>query len=127
MNRTIRVLVADDHPMVRECISRILESQDDLQVVGKASNGVAAIEMAKALHPDVVLMDYEMPLMDGVEATRHLQNNHPEISVIGLSTHERGPTENAMRRAGAIAYCQKGCATDELLSAIRECSGMQSW
>ena len=127
MNQTIRVLVADDHPMVREFISRILEAQEDLEVVGKASNGVMAIEMADALHPDVVLMDYEMPLMDGVEATWQIQNDHPEISVIGFSTHERGHTENAMRRAGAVAYYQKGCPTEELLAAIRECSGMQSW
>ena len=126
MNQTIRVLVADDHPMVRECISKILESQQDLQVVGKASNGIAAVEMSNALHPDVVLMDYNMPLMDGVEATRHIQKDHPEISVIGLSIHERGGIENAMRKAGAIAYCQKGCPTDELLSAIRECSDMKS-
>lgn len=127
MIQPIRVLVADDHPTVRECITRILESQDDFQVVGKASNGVTAIEMTDTLHPDVVLMDYEMPLMDGVEATRHIQKDHPEIPVIGLSMHEGGGVESAMRRAGAIAYCQKGCPTDELLSAIREYSGMRSW
>src|SRR5688572_2254098 len=84
MSQPIRVLVADDHPMVRNCISKILESQEDLEVVGKASNGVVAIEMANALHPDVVLMDCTMPLMDGVEATEYIRKDHPEISVIGF-------------------------------------------
>lgn len=125
MTQTIRILVADDHPMVRECISKILESQGDLQVVGTASNGVTAIEMSDALHPDVILMDYDMPLMDGVEATRRIRNDHPEISVIGLSVHESARIESTMRRAGAVAYCQKGCSTDELLSSIRECFGMR--
>jgi DNA-binding NarL/FixJ family response regulator len=72
MIQPIRVLVADDHPIVRDCISKILESQQDFQVVGNASNGVMAIEMADALHPDVVLMDCDMPLMDSVEAARHI-------------------------------------------------------
>jgi DNA-binding NarL/FixJ family response regulator len=126
MRQAIRVLVADDHPMVRECISKILESQEDFQVVGKASNGVVALEMTHTLHPDVVLMDYTMPLMDGVEATRHIRKDHPEISVIGLSVHEGGQIEKAMRKAGATTYCQKGCPTDELLFAIRECSGSDS-
>jgi len=120
MSQSIRVLVADDHPMVRNCITKILESQEDLEVVGKASNGVVAIEMAHALHPDVVLMDCRMPLMDGVEATQYIRKDHPEISVIGFSMHEEGRVENAMRKAGAAAYFRKGCPTDELLSAIRE-------
>lgn len=120
MIQAIRVLIADDHPMVRECLSHILESQGDFQVVGKASNGVAAIEMTHALHPDVVLMDYNMPLMDGVEATRRLVKEHPEVSVIGLSMHEGVRIETAMRQAGATAHFQKGCSADELLSAIRE-------
>jgi DNA-binding NarL/FixJ family response regulator len=122
MSQPIRILVADDHPMVRNCISKILESEEDLEVVGKASNGVMAIEMANALHPHVVLMDCQMPLMDGVEATQHIRKDHPEISVIGFSMHEGGRVENAMRRAGAMAYFRKGCPTDELLSAIREYS-----
>lgn len=126
MSQPIRVLVADDHPMVRNCISKILESQEDLKVVGKASNGVVAIEMANALHPDVVLMDCNMPLMDGVEATEYLRKGHPEISVIGFSMHEGGRAENAMRKAGAAAYFQKGCPTEELLSAIREYSQTDS-
>lgn len=125
MLQAIRVLIADDHPMVRNCITKILESQGDLEVVGKASNGVVAIEMAHALHPDVVLMDCEMPLMDGVEATQQIRKDHPEISVIAFSMHEGGRAEKAMRRAGAAAYFRKGCPTEELLSAIRDCSGIE--
>jgi DNA-binding NarL/FixJ family response regulator len=81
--------------------------------------------MIDVLHPDVVLMDFEMPVMDGVEATEQIRNDHPEVSVIGLSMYDASRTEKAMRRAGAVAYCQKGCSTDELLSTIRECSGMK--
>lgn len=126
MSQPIRVLVADDHPMVRDYISKILETQEDLEVVGKASNGVLAIEMAHALHPDVVLMDCNMPLMDGVEATRYIRKDHPEIAVIGFSIHEGDRIESAMRTAGAAAYFKKGCPTDELFSAIRESSPMDS-
>ena len=125
MNQPIRILVADDHPMVRECLGKILESQEDFQVVGKASNGVAALEMAQALRPDVVLMDYDMPLMDGVEATRKMLIEHPEVSVIALSVHEGSQIESTMRKAGAVAFCQKGCSTADLLSAIRECAELK--
>ena len=71
-------------------------------------------------------MDCNMPLMDGVEATRSIRKDHPEILVIGLSMHEEGRVENAMRMAGATAYFQKGCPPDELLLAIREYAGIET-
>ena len=122
----IRVAIFEDYKILRDGLYQLINGTEGLCCSGAFPDCNKLIKNIEQSKPDVVLMDYNMPLMDGVEATRHIQKDHPEISVIGLSIHERGGIENAMRKAGAIAYCQKGCPTDELLSAIRECSDMKS-
>ena len=120
MRQTARVLIAEDHRIMRNSLSRLIDSQDDFTVVGHAPNGAAAVELAHALKPDVVLMDYSMPQMDGVEATRKIVRSHPQIVVIGFSMHDEGPEEQALLEAGARAHISKSQSTADLLSILRQ-------
>ena len=115
----IRVLLVDDHPMVRQGLAAVLEDEPDLEVVGEASNGVDAISQVERLRPDVVLMDYSMPEMDGLEATRRITERWPEQRVIGLSMYEEQDRGRAMLEAGAGAYLSKTGDTNTLLATIR--------
>lgn len=126
MSQMIRVLIADDHRIVRECVSRFLASQDGFLVVGKAADGAEAVELAKSLQPDVVLIDHEMPKKNGVEATEEILNALPGVVVIGFSMHDDGPVEKAMLDAGAAVHISKSRTTSDLLMAIREHTGMQA-
>ncbi len=117
--RRLRVLLADDHAVVRSALGSLLEGQPDMVVVGEAGDGVEAVELARALRPDVVLMDVGMPQMDGIEATRRLKAELPGIRVIGLSMYG-GEKEGLMRQAGAEAYVPKGGPPAALLAAIRD-------
>jgi len=116
---SIRVLLADDHKIVREGLSSLLADQPGIEVVGQAADGLAALEMARILHPDVVVMDVSMPLLDGVEATRRLKAEFLEIKVIGLSMHAESDMAGSMREAGAVAYLSKGGPAENLINAIR--------
>lgn len=118
--RVTRVLLADDHHMVREGLRSIIESEPRLRVVGEASTGEEAIQQARVLHPDVVVMDINMPRMNGIEATRRLREEMPSIAVVALSMHEDRSMIAAMKDAGAVAYIPKGGASEELSRAIRE-------
>ncbi|MGC3974766.1 MAG: response regulator [Nitrospira sp.] len=115
----IRILLVDDHRMVREGLRSILEGHADLSVVGQASDGLEGIEAARRLKPDVVLMDINMPKMNGVEATRHLLAEYPQLIVIGLSMQTDQYTMEAMRKAGAVGYVSKAEAAGQLVGAIR--------
>jgi PAS domain S-box-containing protein len=114
----IRVLLADDHPMLRKGLAEMLLEQPDLDLIGEASDGQEAVEMALQLHPDVVLMDVSMPRMDGIEATRRIKEAAPGIRIIGLSMHERDDMDRTMRNAGASDYLVKTAAAEELIGSI---------
>jgi len=119
MNDTIRLLLVDDHTLVRQGIRSLLETQDDTEVVGEASGGQEAIAMAKDLLPDVILMDLAMPDMNGMEATRQIKMQHPEIQVLALTMHS---TDDYLFRAldsGASGYVLKEADAAELATAVR--------
>jgi CheY-like chemotaxis protein len=114
----IRVLLADDHPLVRKGIADLLMEHPDLNVLGEAGNGQEALDKAVELQPDVVLMDVTMPVMDGIEATRRIQEAAPGIRIIGLSMHEDEDMAARMKAAGAMDYVTKSAPSEEILSAI---------
>jgi len=118
--RKIRVLLVDDHAVVREGVALQLLGQPDIEVVGEASDGATAVEMVRSLLPDVVTMDVNMPGMNGIEATRRIHAEHPRARIIGLSMSAESEQGAAMKGAGAIRYLSKSASLDALLAAIRE-------
>jgi DNA-binding NarL/FixJ family response regulator len=116
----VRVLLVDDHVMVRQGLKALLEGYPDVSVIGEASHGEDGVEMAAKLEPDVVLMDINMPWMDGIEATRRIKKIRPEITVIGLSVNDSSQVIDAMKKAGAAAFVSKDAASDQLYQAIAE-------
>ena len=117
----IRVLLVDDHALVRNGLSSVLRYHTDLQVVGEAADGEEAVALAAALKPDVILMDVNMPRMDGVEASRRIKRDLPSTVVIGLSMHGGEHHEHAMRESGAAAYLTKDSAAERLIETILRC------
>jgi PAS domain S-box-containing protein len=115
----IRVLLVDDHAVVRQGLATMLDLYSDIEVGGEAADGQEAIEKARELQPDVILMDISMPKMDGIETTRIIHNEFPNIRIIGLSMHDKQDQAVRMMEAGASAYCTKDGGTDILLSEIR--------
>ena len=116
---TIRVLVADDQALMRVAFEWIVRAEDDLEWVGDATNGREAIEQARALHPDVVLMDIRMPELDGVEATRILTAEDDSIKILVLTTFDVDEYALEALRAGASGFLLKDVRPDELVRAIR--------
>jgi len=115
----IRVLIADDHPVVREGLSAMLNKQPDIEVVGEAGNGREAMEKARELGPDIVLMDLRMPEVDGVEAMRQIAATNPEIRFIVLTTYDNDEYIFKGIEAGARAYLLKDSPREDLFKAIR--------
>ena len=116
---SIRILLVDDHRMMRDGLRSILDLEDDLDVVGEASDGYEALEMARALRPDVIVMDIGMKGLNGIEATRQIRAGNPRARVVALSTHSSEPYLTSMLEAGASGYVLKDAAVDELRRAIR--------
>jgi CheY-like chemotaxis protein len=116
----IRVVIADDHEIIRKGLVAYLENQGGIDVVGEAADGAIAVEMTRALQPDVVIMDVSMPGMNGIEATRIIKKENAGVRVIGLSLHKREDMGSAMMLAGAWAYLSKGGPPDALVAAIRD-------
>ncbi|MEX0906570.1 MAG: PAS domain S-box protein [Balneolaceae bacterium] len=122
----ISVLLVDDHRMVREGFRRIIEEEDDIIVSGEAAGGEDAIELARKISPDVILMDINMPGMDGIEATKRITSVMPHVRVIGLSLHDEKRVEKDLINAGASAYLTKSEAFESLIVTIRaEASALQ--
>jgi DNA-binding NarL/FixJ family response regulator len=119
MSDRIRVLIADDQQLVREGLHLLLDLIPDIQVVGEAHDGIEAVEQAQQLSPDVVLMDVQMPKLDGVAATRQTQENCPEAKVIILTTFDDDEYVFEGLRAGALGYLLKDVSGQALAGAIR--------
>lgn len=119
----IRILIADDHAVMRQGLSSSLKQEPDIVIVGEADNGKMALDKARSLNPDVVLMDLGMPKMSGIEATRVIHSEMPNVRIIGLSMFEEKERASAMFEAGAVDYLSKTCSVDALTTAIRRCIG----
>ena len=119
MSMKIRILLADDHEVIRDGLRALLEKQPDFEVVGVAGAGRETVEMAQQLEPDVIIMDINMPNMTGIEATRQIKANSPNIKILTLSVHSRSSLIGQMIKAGASGYLPKSSAAKELIEAIR--------
>lgn len=115
----IRVLIADDHDIVRTGLKMMLLAEDDITIVGEASTGKEAVRLARDLKPDVVVMDVQMPDMNGIEATRKIRQDCPTCAVLALTIHEDKQYFFQMLNAGALGYVPKRAAPDDLVNAIR--------
>ncbi len=118
-SQTIRVMLVDDHTMVRRGLATFMMVFDDLKLVGEAENGVEAIQLCGEILPDVVLMDMVMPGMDGVRATRAIHEQFPSVQVLALTSFKEGDLVKNALEAGAIGYLLKDVSADELARAIR--------
>jgi DNA-binding NarL/FixJ family response regulator len=116
--RKIRVLLVDDHRIVRQELAYTLGRLSWLEVVGEASNGQMAVEMARQLHPDVVVMDINLPVLSGIEATRQIAAELPEVRTIGISIFPEPEWAAAMLQAGAIACFNKAASCNDLIATI---------
>ncbi len=118
--KKLRILLVDDHPVVRQGLCALLEMEDDMEVVGQAGNGLAAVALARETLPDVVVMDLSMPLLDGAEATRQIHQTAPSVKVLVLSAFSDEEFVQRLKQAGAAGYLAKESSALELIQAIRK-------
>ena len=116
---SIRVLLADDHKIVRQGLRALLEKQPDIEVVAESENGRNAVRLAAEMAPDVVIMDISMPDLNGVEAAKQILDKSPDIKIVALSIHSDALFVTEMLKSGAAGYLLKDCAFEELVRAIR--------
>ena len=121
-----RILVVDDQRLVREGLTALLELVDDLQLVAVAEDGAQAIALVDEHRPDVVLMDLRMPVMDGVEATRRIRRDHPDVEIVVLTTHADDDSILAALRAGARGYLTKDAGVAEIARAVAAAAAGQA-
>jgi two-component system response regulator NreC len=117
--KKLRILLADDHKVVRDGLRLLIDGQRDMRVVGEAANGKQAVQEARALKPDVVVMDLSMPELNGLQATERLKAGWPEVKVVALTVHEDPSYLIQLCKAGAVGYVLKRSAGDDLIQAIR--------
>ena len=115
----IRLLLADDHSMMRQGLSGLLAGEDDMQIVAECADGAGAVELALDLGPDVVIMDVGMPTLNGIEATKRIVTERPDIRVLVLTTYDDAQTVDRALRAGARGFVLKGAGVETLCVAIR--------
>ena len=115
----IKVILTDDHAMLRHGLSRSFEQEEGVEIVGQASDGYMAIDLVKELSPDLVIMDIGMAGLNGIETTRRITHDFPNVKIIGLSMHSSDKYVREMFRAGASGYLLKNCAFEELVEAVR--------
>ena len=127
MAKKIKVLIADDHQVVRDGLSAILQTKDDIAVVGEARDGVEAVEKARQLQPDVVLMDISMPRMNGVEATRRIKEQMPQIRVVVLTMYEEEEYIFDLVKTGVSGYLLKNSDSALIVKAIRAAAKGESF
>ena len=120
--REIRLLLVEDHEVVRAGIKMLLENQPDLVIVGEARDGAEAIGLSRSLVPDVIVMDLTLPDISGIEITRQLKQEKPELAIVALTIHEDDQYFFAMLQAGASGYVPKRAASEDLINAIRTAS-----
>ena len=116
---SIRIALADDHKVLRHGLSKAFSNEKDMEVVGEAENGYEIIELVRKTTPDVIIMDIAMPGMNGIEATRQIIKELPDIKIIALSMHSGKKMIHEMFKAGAKGYLLKDCEYEELINAIR--------
>jgi DNA-binding NarL/FixJ family response regulator len=119
-NSKIRILLADDHKMLRDGVRGLLAYEPDFEVIGEARDGEEAVVLTHETHPDVVLMDINMPKLNGMEATRRIKREDPDVAVIALTMHGNDQMRQAMTRAGSDAYVRKDEPPEILFETIRQ-------
>ncbi len=122
----INLVLADDHAVVRSGTRELLEQQPDLKIIGEAANGEEAVQLAKEMQPDVIIMDVRMPKLTGIEATRQIKAECPEVKVLVLTAHDDDEYVFALLQAGANGYLLKTAEIEELVRAIRTVAAGQS-
>lgn len=127
MGDRIRIIIADDHEVVRKGIREYLEDEPDMDVVAEARDGEEALARVEALHPDVVVLDIQMPNVSGVEATSRIKAHHPDVKVLILTAYDNDPYIFALLKAGASGYLLKTAGPDDLVRAVRVVNTGQSW
>jgi NarL family two-component system response regulator LiaR len=121
-SQTIRVMLVDDHNVVRSGLATFLRAYEDLELVGEARNGLEAVDLCHRNKPDVILMDLMMPEMDGIAATRAILDDYPDVKIIAMTSFEEEKLVQGVLAAGAISYLLKNVTSDELAAAIRAAS-----
>lgn len=119
MSESIRVLIADDHRLVRAGMSELLREEPGIEVIGEAGDGMEVLELAPRLRPDVILMDVQMPRLGGIETTRRLNETQPEARVIAISALDADPVPARIMEAGAWGFLGKGAEPAEVVTAVR--------
>ena len=118
MSESIKIVIVDDHPIVRQGLATVLSQEDDMEVIGQAGNGLEAVDLARKLHPDIILMDLQMPEMDGVEAIKKIKLDTSDIGIIILTTYDTDDYIFRGIEAGARGYLLKDSPPEEVIKAI---------